>query len=79
MPFSSKAFLFKKLLISLLIFSIKIIGLILNTLYSIIASILILLKFTIFVLGKNLVVKISVFIILLFIKGVLIDLLKSSK
>jgi len=79
MPFSSKAFLFKKLLISLLIFSIKIIGLILNTLYSIIASILILLKFTIFVLGKNLVVKISVFIILLFIKGSLINFLMSSK
>jgi len=79
MPSSPKAFLFRRLLISLLIFSIKIIGLILNALYSIVASILISLRFTILVLRKNLTVRISAFIVLLFIKGSLIDLLRSSK
>jgi len=79
MPFSFKALLFKKLLINLLIFFIKIIGLILSALCSIITSILILLKFAILVLEKNLAVKISAFIILLFIKGFLIDLLRFSK
>jgi len=74
-----KALLFKKLLISLLISSFNIIGLILNALYSIIASILILLKFAILVFGKNLAIKISIFIILLLVKESLIDLLRSSK
>jgi len=76
---SFKTFLFRRLLINLLIFSIKIMGLILNTLYSIIAPIAILLRFTILVLGKNLAIKILVFIVLLSIKGFLIDFLKSSK
>jgi len=79
MPFNFKTLLFKKLLISLLISSFKIIKLILNTLYSIIAFILILLKSTILVLRKNLAIKISIFIILLFIKGSLINLLRSSR
>ena len=52
--FGPKAFPFKRLLINLLISFIKIIGLILNTFYSIIAFILILLKSIILVLGKNL-------------------------
>jgi len=76
---SFKAFLFKKLLISLLISFIKIIGLILSALYFIIASILILLKFIILVLGKNLAVKIFTFIILLSIKEFLINLLRFSR
>jgi len=76
---SLKTLLFKRLLISLLISSIKIIGLILSTLYSVIASILILLKSTILVLRKNLAIKISTFIILLFIKGSLINFLRSNK
>jgi len=79
MLFSFKTFPFKRLLINLLISSIKIVGLILNTLYFIITSIIILLKFTILVLGKNLAIKILVFIILLFIKVFLINLLRSSK
>jgi len=73
MLFSPKALLFKRLLINLLIFSIKIMGLILN------AFILILLKFTILILEKNLVVKISIFIVLLFIKKSLINLLRFNK
>ena len=79
MPFDLRAFLFKKLLISLLIFSIKIIGLILSTLYFIIVSVLILLRSTILVIEKNLTVKILAFMVLLFIKGFLIDFLKPSK
>jgi len=74
-----KALLFRRLLISLLISFIKIIGLILSALYSIIAFILILLKSTIPILRKNLAIKISTFIVLLFIKGFLINLLKSNK
>jgi len=79
MPSSLKALLFKGLLINLLISSIEIIGLILSAFYFIIASILILLRFTILVLGKNLAVKMSIFIVLLSIKGSLIDFLRSSK
>jgi len=79
MPFGFKAFLFKRLLINLLISSIKIIGLILSTLYSIVAFILILLKSTILVLRKNLAIKMLAFMILLFIKGSLINLLRSSR
>jgi len=79
MLFSLKALPFRRLLISLLISFIKIIGLILSALCSVIASILISLKSAILVLGKNLAVKISAFIILLFIRGSLIDLLKSNR
>jgi len=79
MPFSPRALLFRRLLISLLISSIKIVGLILSALYSIIASILISLRSTILVLGKNLAIRISTFIVLLSIKGSLIDLLRSSR
>jgi len=75
--FSLKAFLFKKLLINLLISFIKIIGLILNTLCFIVVFIS--LKSAILILGENLAAKISIFIVLLFIKGSLIDLLKSNK
>jgi len=86
-PFSPKTFLFKRLLISLLISFIKIIGLVLNTLYSIIAfililpksTILILPKSTILILEKNLAIKMLVFIVLLFIKGFLINFLRSNK
>jgi len=77
MPFSFKAFPFKRLLINLPIFSTKIIGLILNTLNFIIVFIL--LKFTIFIFGKNLTTKILIFIVLLSIKGSLINFLRSSK
>ena len=77
MLFNFKTFLFKRLLINLLIFFIKIIGLILSTPYFIIVSIL--LKFIILILRKNLVIKILAFIILLFIKGFLINFLKSNK
>jgi len=77
MPFSFKAFLFEKLLISLLIFSTEIIGLILNTLYLIVVSIL--LKSTILVFRKNLAIKILIFIVLLFIKGSLLDFLRFNK
>jgi len=77
MPSSPKAFLFKRLLISLLISSIKMVGLILSIFYSFIVSIL--LRSAILVLGKNLAVKISAFIILLSIKGFLVDLLRSSR
>jgi len=79
MPFSPKTLPFKKLLISLLISSFNIKKLILNALYSIITSILILLKFAILVFKKNLAAKISIFIILLLIKGFLIDLLRFNK
>jgi hypothetical protein len=79
MPFSPRAFLFKKFIISLLIFSVKIIGLILSTLYSIIISILILLRSTVLALGKNLTIKISAFTVLLSVKGSLINLLKFSR
>ena len=75
-PFSPKAFSFRRLLISLLISFFEIIGLILNTFYSIIAFILILLKSIILVLEKNFTTKMSIFIVLLFIKGSLIDLLR---
>jgi len=74
---SLKAFLFKRLLINLLISSIEIVGLILSIFYSFIVSIL--LKSTILVLGKNLAARISAFIILLSIKESLVDLLRSSK
>jgi len=77
MPFSFKTFLFKKLLINLLISFIKMLGLILNTLCFIVVSIL--LKFIIPVFRKNLTAKILIFIVLLFIKGSLIDLLRSNK
>jgi len=70
---------FRRLLISLLISSVEIIGLILSTLYSIVASVLISLRFAILVLGKNLAARISAFIVLLSVKGSLIDLLRSSK
>jgi len=79
MPFSFKAFPFKKVLISLLISFIKIIKLILNTLCSIITFFIILLKSTIPVLGQNLTIKILAFVVLLFIKKSLINPLKSSK
>jgi len=74
---SPKAFLFKRLLINLLIFFAKIIGLILNTLYFIVVSIL--LRSAIPVFRKNLTIKISTFIILLFVKRSLINLLRSNK
>jgi len=77
MLFSFKTFLFKRLLISLLIFFIKIIKLILSTLYFII--IFILLKSTILVFRKNLAIKILTFIVLLFVKGSLVDFLRSNK
>jgi len=77
MLFSFKTFLFKRLLINLLIFSIKIIKLILNTLYFVIVSIL--LKSAIPILGENLAIRISTFIILLSTKRSLIVLLRSSK
>jgi len=54
-------------------------GLILSTLCSIIASVSILLRSIILVLGKNLAIRMSAFIVLLFIKGSLVDLLRSSK
>jgi len=76
---SPKALLFKRLLISLLISSFNIIEVILNTLYSVITSILILLKFNISIFRKNLAIKISAFIILLFIKGFLVNLLRFNK
>jgi len=76
---SFKAFPFKRLLINLLISSIKIIKLILSAPWFIIISILILLKFIILVLEKNLAIKISAFIILLFIKKSLINLLRSIR
>jgi len=74
---SLKAFPFKRFLISLLISSTKIIGLILNTLCFIIVSIL--LKFIILVLRKNLIVKILIFIVLLSIKASLVDFLRFNK
>ena len=76
---SPRAFLFRRLLISLLISSIKIVGLILSALYSINASILILLRSTTLVLGKKLATRMSAFIELLSIRGSLIDLLRSSR
>ena len=78
-PSGPRAFLFGRLLISLLISSIKIVGLILSALYSIIASILILLRSTTLVLGKKLAARILAFAELLPIRGSLIDLLRSSK
>ena len=78
-PFGPRAFPFRRPLISLLISSIKTIGLILSTLYSIITSILILLRSATPVLGKKLATRISAFIKLLPIRGSLIDLLRSSK
>ena len=74
-----KAFLFGRFLISLLIFSIKTIGLILSIFYSVIASILILLRSAAPVLGKKLAARISAFAELLPIRGSLIDLLRSSR
>jgi len=79
MLFSFKALLFKTLLINLLISFFDIIGLILSALYSIIIFILTLLKFTILVFKKNLAIKISTFIVLLLIKGSLIDFLRFNK
>ena len=78
-PSGPGAFLFRRPLISLLISSIKIIGLILSILCSIIASILILLRSTALVLGKKLAARILAFIELLPIRGSLIDLLRSSR
>jgi len=52
-------------------------GLILNTLYSIIVFIL--LKSAVLVLGKNLTTKILTFIVLLFIKRSLVTLLKFNR
>jgi len=72
-----KAFLFRKLLISLLISFVKIVGLILSTFCSFIVSMS--LRSAILVLGKNLAVRISAFIILLSVKGSLVDLLRSSR
>jgi len=74
---SLKAFLFKRLLINLLISSIKMVGLILSIFCSLIISMS--LRSAILVLGKNLAIRISAFIILLSIKGFLIDLLRSSR
>ena len=53
--------------------------LILSAPYSIISSILILLRSAALVLGKKLAARISAFIELLSIRGSLIDLLRSSK
>jgi len=78
-PSGPRALLFRRLLISLLISSIKIVGLILSALYSIIASSSILLRSAVPVLGKNLVIKMSTFMVLLSVKGSLIDLLRSSR
>jgi hypothetical protein len=66
-----KAFSFGRLLISLLISSIEIIGLILSTLYSVIASVLISLRSAIPVLGKNLAARMLAFTVLLSVKGFL--------
>jgi len=55
------------------------VGLILSALCSIIASSLILLRSAVPVLGKNLVIRMSAFMVLLSVKGSLIDLLRSSK
>ena len=74
-----RAFLFRSLLISLLISSIKIIGLILSVPYSIISFILILLRSAALVLGKKLAARILAFVELLSIRGSLIDLLRSSR
>jgi len=79
MPSGPGAFPFKKLLISLLISSIKIIGLILSAFYSIIVFILMSLRSAIPVLGKNLAAKMSAFVVLLSVKGSSVDLLKSGK
>jgi len=79
MPSGPKAFPFKRLLINLLISFIEIIELILNTFYFIVAFIIILLRFTILVLGKNLTINMLAFTMLLSIKGSLIDFLKSNK
>jgi len=78
-PSSLKAFRFERFLINLLIFFIKILRLISSTLWSIITSIMILLKSIIPVLGKNLATRILAFIILSPIKGSLVDLLRFSK
>jgi len=74
---SFKAFLFKRLLINLLIFSAEIIGLILSTLYFIIVSIL--LRFIIPIFGGNLAIKILIFVVLLSIKGSSVALLRFNK
>jgi len=79
MPSSPRAFPLGRLLISLPISSVKIIGLIMSALCSIVASILILLRSAILVLGKNLAVRISAFIVFLSIKGSLMDLLRSGR
>jgi len=78
-PSSPKALPFGRLLISLLISSIEIVGLILSALCSIVASGLILLRSAVPVLGKNLVARMSAFMMLLFVKGSLIDLLRFSR
>jgi len=77
MPFSPRAFPFKKLLISLLISSVKTVGLILSIFCSLIVSIL--LRSAILVLEKNLAIRILAFIILLSVKGSLVNLLRSSR
>jgi len=74
---SPKAFPFRRLLISLLISSVEIVGLILNIFCSFIVSIS--LRSTILVLGKNLAIRILAFIILLSVKGFLVNLLRSSR
>ena len=76
---SPRAFPFRRLLISLLISSIKIVGLILSVLCSINASILVLLRSTAPVLGKKLAARILAFLELLSVRGSLIDLLRSSR
>jgi len=55
------------------------VGLILSALYFIVASGLILLRSAVPVLGKNLVIRMFAFIVLLSVKGSLIDLLRSSR
>jgi len=55
------------------------VGLILSALCSIVAFSLISLRSAVPVLGKNLVVRISAFVVLLSIKGSLIDLLRSGR
>jgi len=74
MPFSLKIFPFKRLLISLLIFSVEIIELILNIPYSIVVFIL--LKSALPILKKNLTIEISIFVVLLFVKKIFNKLFK---
>jgi len=55
------------------------VGLILSALCSIVASGSISLRSAVLVLGKNLVARISAFVVLLSVKGSLIDLLRSGR